>query len=255
MLADGGLVEVTAELSYAQSSLPVRQDLVDAHRRAWLRLARAGTWWTGAERVAIAAEVRNAAHCRACRERKGALSPAAVTAPHDSVTALRAAALDAVHRITRDPARLTRTWYEKTLASGLGDAEYVELVGVVVTVVSIDSFCRGLGVSPHPLPEPVPGEPTRYRPAAAVLEGAWAPTIPAAAVGGAEADLWSPGRTGNVIRALSLVPDEVRQLAELGAAHYLPFNRMMDLRAARAIDRMQIEFLAARVSALRECFY
>ena len=246
---------MTAEVSYAQSSLPVRTDLVEAHRRAWLRLARAGTWWTGAERVAIAAEVRNAARCRACRERKSALSPAAVTAPHDSVSALRPAALDAVHRITRDPARLTRTWYEKTLASGLGDAEYVELVGVVVTVVSIDSFCRGLGVPPHPLPEPVPGEPSRYRPAAAVLEGAWAPTIPAAAVGGAEADLWSPGRTGNVIRALSLVPDEVRQLAELGAAHYLPFNRMMDLRAARAIDRMQIEFLAARVSALRECFY
>lgn len=246
---------MTVEVSYAQSPYPVRQDLVDAHQHAWHRLARAGTWWTGAARVAIAAEVRNAARCRACHERKGALSPAAVTAPHDSVAALRPAALDAVHRITSDPARLTKSWFEKTLASGLGDGEYVELVGVVVTVVSIDSFCRGLGVPPHPLPEPAPGEPTRYRPAAAVLEGAWLPTIPASAVGGAEADLWSPGRTGNVIRALSLVPDEVRQLAELGAAHYLPFNRMMDLRAARAIDRMQIEFLAARVSALRECFY
>ena len=83
----------------------------------------------------------------------------------------------------------------------------------------------------------MPGEPTRYRPAAAVFEGAWAPTIPAAAVGGAEADLWSPGRTGNVIRALSLVPDEVRQLSQLGAAHYLPFNRMMDLRAWHRLAR------------------
>lgn len=246
---------MTVEVSYAQSPYPVRQDLVDAHRHAWHRLARAGTWWSGAERVAIAAEVRAAARCGACHERKAALSPAAVTTPHDSVSKLGPAALDAVHRITRDPARLTRSGYEKTLAQGLPDAAYVELVGVVVTVVSIDSFCRGLGVAPHPLPEPVPGEPTRYRPASAVLEGAWVPTIPAAAVGGAEADLWSPGRTGNVIRALSLVPDEVRQLAELGAAHYLPFERMMDLRAARAIDRMQIEFLAARVSALRECFY
>jgi hypothetical protein len=246
---------MTVEVSYAESPLPMRQDLVDAHQRAWQRLARAGTWWTGAERVAIAAEVRNAARCRACSERKSALSPAAVTTPHAAVSGLRPAALDAVHRITRDPARLTKSWYEKTLASGLSDAEYVELVGVVVTVVSIDSFCRGLGVPPHPLPEPVPGEPTRYRPATAVLEGAWTATIPAAAVGGAEADLWSPGRTGNVIRALSLVPDEVRELSQLGAAHYLPFNRMMDLRAARAIDRMQIELLAARVSALRECFY
>ena len=178
-----------------------------------------------------------------------------MTTPHDSVSALSTATRDAVHRIASDPARLTKSWYQKTREAGLRDGEYVELIGVVVTVVSIDSFCRGLGVPPHPLPEPVPGEPSRYRPATAVLEGAWVPTIPAAAVGGAEADLWSPRRTGNVIRALSLVPDEVRQLAELGAAHYLPFTQMMDLHAARAIDRMQIEFLAARVSALRECFY
>ncbi len=246
---------MTSEISYAQSSVPVRKDLVEAHQHAWQRLARAGTWWSGAERVAIAAEVRNAARCRACRERKQALSPSMVTAEHDSTTKLRAAAIDAAHRIASDPARLTKSWYEKTLAAGLADASFVELVGVVVTVVSIDSFCRGLGVPPHPLPEPVPGEPSRYRPATAVLEGAWVPTIPASAVGGAESDLWRPGRTGNVIRALSLVPDEVRQLAEFGAAHYLPFNQRMDLHAARAIDRMQIEFLAARVSALRECFY
>jgi hypothetical protein len=38
----------------------VREDLAAAHDRAWARLARAGTWWTGAERVAIAAEARRA---------------------------------------------------------------------------------------------------------------------------------------------------------------------------------------------------
>lgn len=242
-------------LSYSHATVRVRPDLPDAHQRAWDRIARAGTWWTGAERVAIAAEVRNAGRCRVCRERKQALSPAAVTAPHDSVSELAAPALDAVHRVTSDPARLTKAWFECARADGLDEGAYVELVGVVVTVVSIDSFCRGLGVPAHPLPEPLPGEPSRYRPEAAVLEGAWVATIPASAARGAEADLWSPGRTGNVIRALSLVPDEVRTLSDLGAAHYLPFNRMMDLRAARSIDRMQIELLAARVSTLRECFY
>jgi hypothetical protein len=233
----------------------VRGDLPEAHQRAWDRLARAGTWWTGAERVAIAVEVRNAARCNACRERKQALSPAAVTAGHDAASALPASALDAVHRIASDPARLTRAWFARTREDGLDEGAYVELVGVVVTVISIDSFCRGLGVPLHPLPEPMTGEPSRYRPEAAVLEGAWVATIPASGARGAESDLWSPGRTGNVIRALSLVPDEVRTLSDLGAAHYLPFDRMMDLRAARAIDRMQMELLAARVSALRECFY
>ena len=57
------------------------------------------------------------------------------------------------------------------------------------------------------------------------------------------------------IRALSLVPDEVRQLRQLGAAHYLSEEEMIDLTAGRTLDRRQIELVAGRVSARRECFY
>ncbi len=142
-------------ISYDRAPVPVRKDLPEAHRRAWSRLASAGTWWTGAERVAIAQEVRNAAHCPLCSERKEVRSPQAVQGEHASLGQLSAAAVEAVHQITNDPRRLTRTWFEKCQADGLGDTHYVELVGVVVTVVSIDAFCRGLGVSPHPLPEPL----------------------------------------------------------------------------------------------------
>ncbi len=49
----------------------------------------------------------------------------------------------------------------------ISDAQYVEIISEVVAIVSIDSFCWGLGVPLHPLPEPHPGEPSRYRPAAA----------------------------------------------------------------------------------------
>ena len=49
------------------------------------------------------------------------------------------------------------------------------VVGVVVSVFSIDSFARALGVPLRPLPELLPGEPTRLRPAlaacTAVLSG------------------------------------------------------------------------------------
>jgi hypothetical protein len=79
--------------------------------------------------------------------------------------------------------------------------------------------------------------------------------IPAREATGAEADLWSRGRTGNVIRALSLVPDEVRGLKDLSAAHYMTPEEMIDLGAGRTLDRAQIELVAGRVSALRECFY
>ncbi len=246
-----------SEVSYSHAPVPVREDLPAAHRRAWRRLAEAGSWWTGSERVAIAAEVRSAARCGLCAERKAALSPYAIAGEHASVGALPPHVLDAVHRITTDPGRLTRKWFDALMASGLADGPYVEAVGIITTVVSIDSFCRGLGLPPHPLPEPAPGAPSRYRPPSARHEGAWVPTIPSRAATGAEADLYRgfPGPVPNVIRALSLVPDAVRTLKDLGAAHYLPPADMIDLTRGRSIDRAQMELIAGRVSALRECFY
>jgi len=246
-------------VNYEWAGVPVRADLPAAHQRAWERLARAGAWWSGAQRLAIAAEVRRAADCGLCAARLAALSPYALPGAHAATAELSAAAVDAVHRLTTDPGRLTKAWFDATAAQGLGDGEYVELLGVVVTVVSIDSFCRGIGVPSHPLPAPVAGEPTRSRPAAARLDGAWVPMLPNGRATGPEADLWgeSPGgRTGNVIRALSLVPDEVRTLKDLSAAHYMTTLEMMDLRSPRhSLDRRQVELIAGRVSAVRGCFY
>jgi hypothetical protein len=244
-----------SEFSYADAPVAVRADLPEAHRRAWRRLAAPGTWWTGEERVAIAAEVRNAARCGLCRRRKAALSPQAEEGEHDALGALPDAAVDVIHRVVTDPARLSRPWFEKTLAGGLSDAQYVEIIGVVVTVVSIDSFCRGLGVPVQPLPHPEPGDPSRRRPAGAGPDGAWVAMIPQGRSAGPDADLFGGGRAPNVMRAMSLVPDEVRGLMDLGAAHYLSTDRMMDLRAGRALDRAQMELIAGRVSALSECFY
>jgi alkylhydroperoxidase family enzyme len=244
-----------SEFSYADAPVAVRADLPEAHRRAWRRLAAPGTWWTGEERVAIAAEARNAARCGLCRRRKAALSPHAEEGEHDGLGALPDAAVDVIHRVVTDPGRLSRAWFEKTLASGLSDAQYVEIIGVVVTVVSIDSFCRGLGVPSQPLPGPEPGEPSRRRPPAAGPDGAWVAMIPQGRSAGPDADLLGAGRTPNVMRAMSLVPEEARGLLDLGAAHYLSTERMMDLRAGRALDRAQMELIAGRVSALNECFY
>lgn len=221
-----------------------------------MRLAEPGTWWTGAERVAIAAELRAARDCALCLERLRAVSPEAAQGRHDGPGVLPESAIEVIHRLTTDPARLGKAWFEKIRASGLDDGRYVEIVGVVTTVMSVDYFCRGLGVPLHPLPEPQPGEPSRYRPAAARDDGAWLPMISAADATGAEADLFGGRRrTGNVIRALSLVPDEVRQLTDLSAAHYLPIEDVGNPRAHRALDRAQTELLAGRVSALNECFY
>ena len=152
---------------YEQAPIEIREDLAAAHRRARDHLAQPGTWWDGAQRVALMAEARNAMDCALCRRRKEALSPAAVAGTHDSLGELPEIAVEIVHRIRTDPARLTRAWYEGVIEAGLTPEQYVEIVSVVAHTVALDSFAQGIGVSPLPLPRPANGMPARHRPAGA----------------------------------------------------------------------------------------
>jgi hypothetical protein len=236
---------------------PIREDLVLAHRRAWELLAEPGTWWNGRERVAIAAEARAADYCSFCRKRREALSPFSERGTHDEVSGeiLPAAAIDAIHRIVTDATRLTSGWVDGLADQGVPVTHYVELLSVVVSIRSIDGFHRAMGLTPEPLPQARPGEPSRKRPAAAVEGEAWVPMLPTGRPSGEEADLWG-AQTGNVIRAMSLVPDAVRWLNELGGAQYLDADAMMDFTRARGpLSRAQTELIAGRVSAMNECFY
>jgi hypothetical protein len=79
---------------------------------------------------------------------------------------------------------------------------------------------------------------------------AWVPMIETPS--GADADLWD-GFTPNVMRAMSLVPDEVRNLKARIAPEFV--ENEGDLTASRSLSRPQMEFISARVSALNECFY
>ena len=243
---------------YTGTPYSVRPEIVEANRNAWQGLSEPGSWWSGAERIAIAQEVRSARTCRLCAERKNAISPEAIQGDHDSRSSLPGEVIEAIHRITTDAGRLSRAFYDRVTAHpGFSDGHYVEMLGVLVTVVSLDSFHRGLGRPDEPLPEPIAGEPSGYRPALATDQGAYVPMIPVDGAVGDEADLWEGERGGNVTRAMSLVPDEVRQMLKLSAAYYLPLDILPSPTAHgnRAINREQIEFLASRVSALNECFY
>ena len=247
-----------SDLSYEGAACQVRTDFGASHSRFWHRLAGPGAWWTGPERVDIAREARAARSCERCRQRKAALSPDQVGGEHDTVSELPPSATDAVHRIVTDAPRLTRSWYQGVLDSGLTEGQYIELLGTVVGLVSIDSFCRAIGVALHELPPPRPGEISRYEPDRLERdEAAWIRMVPMVNEGTAEDDLWVSGRTGYVIRAMSLVPDEVRTLNDLSSAHYLENRhvRTAGYDPGGALSRSQMELLAARVSLLNQCYY
>ena len=247
---------MTPSISYASAPFEIRENFAESHQRFWDRLARPGAWWDSERRLDIARESRAATTCQLCAQRKAALSPNGVTGAHDRATDLPDSAIEAIHRIRTDPGRLTRSWFDSVVGESLSVEQYVEIVGTLVALTSIDSFCRGVGLELNELPSAQPGDPNGYRPEAAATEESWVPMIPADANLGAEADLWPIGRTGNVIRAMSLVPDEVRTLGDLGAVHYLP-NIDVGNPEARPehLDRPQTELIAARVSALNQCFY
>ena len=237
---------------------PLRADLPDAFRKVWEHIVAPGSGWSSAERVAIAEEARRAETCALCQERKKAVSPNAVQGEHDHGDVLPDAAIEAVHRISTDSGRLTKTFFEQTREAGISDSQWVEFVGIVSSLKSIDSFYRALGLPVESLPEPNSKEATGYRPKGATMSGGWAPMIREKHLAEPEKMLYEGyPKTGNVLRAMSLVPDEVWNLHHISEPMYLPTHDVMDFRASgnRAIDRMQIELLAARVSALNECYY
>ena len=239
------------------ASVPLRQDLADAEQRAWLWLSRPGTWFSGHQKLAIAAETRQALHCDLCRRRKDALSPYTVDGTHDSLGELPDAMVDVIHRVRTDSGRLTKSWYGRMLESGVSDGEYVEMIGVIATITALDTFDRGYGRPMTPLPAPVDGEPSRYRPVGAKHQLAWVPTLEPGDITPDDPDIYAPYNPPyNIQRALSLVPDAMMAFFDYDETCYLSEQEILDFDTEyRALSHDQMELVAARMSALNSCYY
>lgn len=242
--------------------MDVRADLMTTQTDAWSAIGAPGTWWTGAERVAIAAQTRHAASCRLCAARKEALSPSMVAGDHDSLDVLAAPAIEAIHRIRNDSGRLGHAWYRGLIDTGLSEQRYVELVSVIAVTVAVDTFRRAAGLAPWPLPQAQPGEPSRHRPAGAKPGVAWMATLLPNDRTADDPDLYQtepgpPRRGGGYVHhALSLVPRSMMHWWDMFEVMYLPSAAMRDFgREYRAISHAQIELLASRVAALNQCVY
>ena len=96
--------------------------------QAWGQLGRAGGWWSGRERIAIAEETRAAKSCVLCGDRKTALSPYSISNRiHEGTALLPAHVVDVIHRMTTDPGRLSQRWFDEAIEFGMRPEEIVEI--------------------------------------------------------------------------------------------------------------------------------
>ena len=128
---------------------------------------------------------------------------------------------------------------------GLSKQQYVEIVSVVTSSVIVDTLHNAMGLGVPRLPDPQSGRPTQNFNSAAVDDGAWVPLLAASS---APSTPDQPG-TWNITRALGLVPSAL----ELFFSTFRPHYALSDIHLS--ISQAQAEFVAARVSAINECFY
>ena len=238
------------------ASLAPRADLVGALDIAWRRLAEPGEWLTGAERIAVAECARQAWSCEACDVRKAALSPYGPAPDHAGTDGIDPAWIDVIHFIIRDSGRMTRRVYDEALAAGMKEDEFVEVAAVAILTQTIDAFAFGIGLPQMALPAPIEGAPPRERMEKATPGPGWVPTIAPEDASPDFADFFDNDYHFFIRRALTLVPRQARQYWDLTRELYLEDPRVHELEGLeRSISRSQMEFLAARASALLGCYY
>lgn len=228
-------------MAFAASSFPVvvPQHQLDAFDAIWSWLAQPGGWWTAEQKVAIAARTREAEARPLWDRRPSTIDDLCVEAAEGEP--LSPLVTDVVERVAVEAGSIERSWADAVIAI-LGDAAYAELVCVVASVVPIDRACTLLGRTIEPLPDPGIGDPTGERASETVDIGAYVP----AQTGFAGA---------NVAKSLSVAP--TANMMRLGLVRALySGTRFGELRWDDGpLNRPQVELIAARTSALNECFY
>lgn len=229
----------------------VRDDLREAHGRAWTALAQADSSWSGAQRVELASTVIAALDARPPLPPWVPPSVGGGVIPSEPLAPVLAH--DVVYRVARHAGTLTRTWYDETIAglaplfAGTEGAEvaYVELVALTCQVAAIRSFHRGAGMAPPPLPLPLDGVPTgRRAPELARARLNWVPVA-------------SPAdQRAAVVQAFSAVPETNDRTWAMADAQYMPDAEMVHPDWTRGtLSRSQMELVAMTVSRSRACFY
>jgi len=237
---------------YSDAAFAVRSEIEQSHQDELDRLSSVGTWWDAQQRVALVDEARHARHAA------GQQTYTPTDSDSGSLADLPAAAIRVARQVAAEPQPIDRVFFDHAMSSGLSEEAYVETVSIASSITNLDIFAAAIGVPPRGLSKPGSGTPSRKRPATAIPEGAFAATIPSGQRGGDEGrELYGTNPAANILRAASLVPTEAKATIRAIASQYVAPGKFEDLGFTfdAQITRSQVEFLAARVSALNDCFY
>ena len=224
------------------AELRVREDLVAAQVDAWSHVTSPGSSWSGGERAAIAAVALAALDDT--DPLPPWMAPTAAGRAMPGREALPDVVIDAVYRIAVHAATLTDDWYRSVLDRDVDPVAYVEMVGIVVAVAAVDGFYRAVGLPRPALPTALAGAPSGDRPPVEPATLNWVLVATPA------------DRTAAVVQGLSAAPAEWDNVARLHAAQYIPVDEMGELGWSRGtLTRPEMELVAARLSAARECFF
>ena len=237
---------------YADSRYPVSPEIEALHDEELQSYAQSGTWGTAAQRTAIAATARMAQCEQGLQE----------SVDDEELTAqakLPDAAFQLARAVAVDSHNIDRKFCQDIQAQGVSEGAYVEIVALVSRLSNMDVFARGLGIPPRKLREPADDTlPSFERPSEAVDEGFFTASVPSAPQGGALAEsLYGKMPTGNILRAVSLVPDEARRVIRLVSQQYFRAEHLLNFTVSsdHALSRAQIELVATKVSEHNLCFY
>lgn len=148
---------------------------------------------------------------------------------------------EAAHWLAIDAGGITAEVVDDLEARGLDRLRYLEVVGVVGRLANVDFYARGLGASLPIVPDDdgtALGEP----------HGRFAPETTRRGFVPSAGPLHAP-------LVLDALPGEGEELRALHEPMYLPLAEINRGDFADELDRLQIEYVAARASYLNECFY
>ena len=214
----------------------VADEVIQSFEIVWQNLGKPGGWWTGQQRIEIAEEVRTS-NQPSLVERVSDLSQYSHGEGEGISTYVRAV----VRKIAYESSSIDKGTYEE-IVKVLGEDRYAELAAIVSQVVPIFVLSDLLDFPKEELPIAEDGDPTKERPDDLVKTVGFLPTF-------------SPKGLPHVAVSLSLAQADNARRMLLVRSMYSGTNFDEMIWGHRCLSRQQIELVAARTSAINECFY